>query len=394
MAPWSPYNTFKECAINPMRRHKALVARHLARILRENTLGKSPERAPSSRVMESRIQIAEAKLRATPKRWLVTGAAGFIGSHIVDRLLELGQQVIGVDNLATGTHANLAIAHSAAYRGQFKFVKGDVTDTYLCHELCSDVDYVLHQAGLGSVPRSLENPSNTHFANVTGTLHLLSAAKDHEVKRVVFASSSSVYGSDENLPKVESRIGRPLSPYAAGKAMCETYASVFWDCYRLSIVGLRYFNVFGPRQDPAGAYAAVMPRWFDALSGGRRCTINGDGSTSRDFCYVANVVQANILAAMAEHPAIGFQAFNVACGATTSLADLHDKIRALCGEHDSGVLAAQPNFLPFRKGDILHSQADISKAKEMLGYEPTHSIDDGLRLTADWYASRQHQATA
>jgi UDP-N-acetylglucosamine/UDP-N-acetylgalactosamine 4-epimerase len=320
--------------------------------------------------------LIQQQLTQSPKRWLVTGAAGFIGSHLTEKLLALGQQVVAVDNLATGLLSNVEAVRAPG----LEFHEADVGDLENNRRLCEGVDYVLHQAGLGSVPRSIKTPWDSHAANVTGTLHLMTAAKDAGVKRFVYASSSSVYGDDQGLPKIESRTGRPLSPYAATKAMCETYAGVFHRCYGLSSAGLRYFNVFGPRQDPNGPYAAVMPLWFAALSKGERCVINGDGSTSRDFCYVANVVQANILAATSQHPELGCDVFNVACGQTTSLNDLYGKIRTLCGAK-----RLEPDYRPFRSGDILHSLADISYAKRLLGYEPTHDLDAGLKEAAAWY---------
>ncbi|MDB6138783.1 MAG: NAD-dependent epimerase/dehydratase, partial [Verrucomicrobiaceae bacterium] len=319
-------------------------------------------------------------LRANPLKWLVTGGAGFIGSHLVEKLLSLGQQVIVLDNLATGKRSNLDDAIQGApieHRGKIRFVKGDITDKTVCHSACAEVDYVLHQAGLGSVPRSIEKPAETHAANLTGTLNMLVAARDAGVKRMVYASSSSVYGDDPTLPKVEGITGNPLSPYAASKAMCETYSQVFHRCYGFESLGLRYFNVFGPRQDPEGAYAAVLPKWLAALKKGEPVFINGDGETSRDFCYVANVVQANLLAATSDHRELGCQAFNVARGDRTSLNDLYKAITASLKKREPSLGDPQPVYRDFRAGDILHSQADISSLRRLTGYSPTHDVRQG-----------------
>lgn len=303
--------------------------------------------------------------------WLITGAAGFIGSHLVETLLGDGERVIGFDNFATGHQRNL---DDAVTRGggaaRFRFINGDLTDLAACNAACAGVDYVLHQAALGSVPRSIERPLDTHRANVDGFINLLVAARDAKVKRFVYASSSSVYGDDPALPKIESRTGRVLSPYAATKQINETYARVFERTYGLETAGLRYFNVFGPRQDPNGAYAAVMPRWFAALKNGEDCFINGDGSTSRDFCFVKNVVQANLKAATA--PGASDEVYNVAYGGKTSLLELYEMISARLG------VKRAPVFKPFRAGDIKDSQADISLAQKKLGYAPTHSVAQGL----------------
>lgn len=303
--------------------------------------------------------------------WLVTGAAGFIGSHLVETLLRDGETVVGFDNFATGHQRNL---DDAVKRGgnaeRFRFINGDITDLAACGQACSGVDYVLHQAALGSVPRSIERPLDTHRANVDGFINMLVAARDAKVKRFVYASSSSVYGDDPGLPKIEARTGRVLSPYAATKQINETYARVFERTYGLETAGLRYFNVFGPRQDPNGAYAAVMPRWFAALQKGEDCVINGDGSTSRDFCFVKNVVQANVKAATA--PGASNEVYNVAYGGKTSLLELYEMISARLG------VKRAPVFKPFRAGDIKDSQADISLAQTKLGYAPTHSVAQGL----------------
>ncbi len=330
----------------------------------------------------------QAELTARPRKWLVTGGAGFIGSHLVQKLLSLGQQVVVLDNLATGKRDNLDDAIQGApieHRGKIRFVKGDITDKHVCSSASDGVDYVLHQAGLGSVPRSIERPADTHAANVTGTLNMLWAAREAGVKRFVYASSSSVYGDEPTLPKIESRVGQPLSPYAASKAMCEMYAKVFHRCYELESVGLRYFNVFGPRQDPDGPYAAVMPLWIKALRKGEPVYINGDGETSRDFCYVANVVQANLLAATAQHPELKCEVFNVARGDRTTLNHLFAAIRESLQSRDPGLGHPEPVYREFRAGDVRHSQADTSHIRRLLGYEPTHDVKQGLTEALEWY---------
>jgi UDP-N-acetylglucosamine/UDP-N-acetylgalactosamine 4-epimerase len=325
----------------------------------------------------------EETLKQKSSRWLVTGAAGFIGSHLVQRLLASNQQVVALDNFSTGHQYNLDEAVQLAGAGaaeRFQFLKSDIIDEQACHAACAGVDFVLHQAALGSIPRSLKDPLTSHKSNVDGFINLLVAARDARVKRFVYASSSSVYGDDAVLPKVESRVGRVLSPYAATKHINEVYAQVFERSFGLQTVGLRYFNVFGPRQDPKGAYAAVIPLWLAALSRGEAGKINGDGSTSRDFCFVANAVQANLRAALAE--GASDSVYNIAVGHRTSLTQLYSMIqKCLGGEaHD-----LKPISQPERAGDIKDSQADISKAKERLGYHPTHTIDQGLTETVEWY---------
>ena len=332
-----------------------------------------------------KLQIA---LRAEPKKWLVTGAAGFIGSNLVEALLKLEQNVVGLDNFATGKRGNLAEVRrlvSAEQWRRFQFIKGDIRKGAACQQACQGVDYVLHQGALGSVPRSIAEPLNSHESNVNGTLNMLLAARDQKVRTFVFASSSSVYGDHPKLPKVEGIEGKLLSPYATTKAVNELYADVFGRVYGLPTVGLRYFNVFGPRQDPEGAYAAVIPKWLAALLQGEPVRINGDGKTSRDFCYVANVVQANLLAATATKPAALNQVYNIAVGARTTLNDLFE---LLVDGLNPALPAAQrpkPVYSDFRAGDVRHSHADISKAKRLLGYRPTHRIDQGLREAMVWY---------
>ena len=338
--------------------------------------------------MMSRFVDVSRELRASPRTWLVTGAAGFIGSHLVEQLLALGQRVIGVDNFATGSRSNLDAVGSG--RAGFIFLEGDINDAALMARACAGVDVVLHQAALGSVPRSLKDPLATHRANVDGFVVTLLAARDAGVQRVVYASSSSVYGDEPHLPRVEERVGRPLSPYAATKAIDEIYADAFGRSFGLSCIGLRYFNVFGPRQDQNGPYAAVIPVWVSSMLRGEACRINGDGETSRDFCYVDDAVQANILAGVAPSEAAD-RAYNVACGARTTLRTLHDLIRdgLLTRETDPGrmaVLAAlRPVHGPFRDGDVRHSLADISLARRHLGYEPLHDVAGGLDVALGWY---------
>jgi UDP-N-acetylglucosamine/UDP-N-acetylgalactosamine 4-epimerase len=340
--------------------------------------------------MMSRFVDVSNDLRTSPRTWLVTGAAGFIGSHLVEKLLALGQRVVGVDNFATGSRRNVDAVGTG--RPGFTFLEGDINDAALMARACAGADVVLHQAALGSVPRSLKDPLATHRANVDGFVVTLLAARDAGVKRVVYASSSSVYGDDPNLPKVEDRVGHPLSPYAATKAIDEVYADVFGRSFGLSCIGLRYFNVFGPRQDPNGPYAAVIPVWVASMLRGEPCRINGDGETSRDFCYVDNAVQANILAGVANADAAG-RAYNVACGARTTLTTLHDLIRdgladrAPDAAHRRALLARQPIYGPFRDGDVRHSLADINLARRLLGYEPTHDVAAGLDAALGWYVA-------
>ena len=320
-------------------------------------------------------------------KWLVTGGAGFIGSHLVETLLREGQRVVALDSLVTGYQRNVDDAVERAGEGaaaRFSFIKGDITSLETCQSACAGVDYVLHQAALGSVPRSIALPLDSHRANVDGFVNMLVAARDAKVKRFVFASSSSVYGDDPTLPKVESRTGRVLSPYAATKHINEVYASVFQRTYGIETIGLRYFNVFGPRQDPNGAYAAVIPRWMAAIVEGQPCIINGDGSTSRDFCFVANAVQANLRAALTQTAGATDAVYNVAVGGKTSLLELYQLIRARLATTRPAVASLEPTFQPFRAGDIKDSQADISRAREKLGYAPTHSVSQGLDETVTY----------
>lgn len=329
-------------------------------------------------------------LRRSPRRWLVTGAAGFIGSALVEKLLELGQTVVGVDNFVTGHQHNIddVLSLHADRVHLFTFVKGDVSDAEVCRRICEGADHVLHQAAIGSVPRSLDAPMESHIANVDGFLQLMLAARDARVRRVVYASSSAVYGDHPGLPKVEDEIGRALSPYAVTKRIDELYAAIMQDCYGLENIGLRYFNVFGRRQDPNGAYAAVIPRWIDHLLKGEPCPIFGDGEHTRDFCYVDNVVQANLLAAATGDARVTNQVYNVGCNGRTSLNELFGHIRDSLAEIRPEVAGAGPQYADPRPGDVLHSQADISKICRMLGYEYTHDIAQGLRDTVRWFARR------
>jgi len=332
-----------------------------------------------------------ATLREREETWLVTGAAGFIGSNLVETLLNHGQRVVGLDNFATGYPANLedikAQVGPAAWR-LFSFIEGDIRDLETCRRACRGAGRVLHQAALGSVPRSIKDPVATHQANVDGFLNLLVAAKDEGIHHFVYASSSSVYGDDPHLPKVEETTGRPLSPYALTKAIDEQYAMIFARSYGFRSIGLRYFNVFGRRQSPEGPYAAVMPRWFAALLKGEACFIDGDGQTSRDFCYVANAVQANLLAATADGEAPWNQVYNVSFGQRTTLLELYDMIRQRLGRHRPGIAAAEAVFRGFREGDIRHSLASTRKARELLGYDPAFSVAQGLDETASWYVDQ------
>ncbi len=341
---------------------------------------------------------AWARLRAalpqSPQTWLVTGAAGFIGSHLVETLLGLGQTVVGLDNFATGHRANLddvreRVGPAAAAR--FRFLEGDVRDAATCAEACRGVTYVLHQAALGSVPRSINDPVTSHRVNVDGFVEMLVAARDAGVRRFVYASSSSVYGDHPVLPKREGEVGRPLSPYAVTKKANELYADVFALTYGLKVTGLRYFNVFGPRQDPQGPYAAVIPKWIGALLDGEVPVLHGDGETSRDFCYVENVASANLLAATADGPRADVEVFNIACGAQTSLRDLYGAIRDALRARGVSV-PEQPQAGPFRAGDVRHSLADISAAASAIGYEALVSAAEGLAATVAWYADRAARA--
>jgi UDP-N-acetylglucosamine 4-epimerase len=330
----------------------------------------------------------QAHLREHSYHWLVTGAAGFIGSNLVEALLGLGQRVTGMDNFATGHQHNLdqvqELVGAEAWQ-RFDFVNGDIRKFDDCTKACQGVDYVLHQAALGSVSRSIADPIATNETNVTGFLNMLTASRDAKAKRFVYAASSSTYGDHPTLPKVENVIGNPLSPYAVTKYVNELYANVFARTYGTESIGLRYFNVFGPRQDPHGAYAAVIPQWIAALIGNKPLFINGDGETSRDFCFIDNVVQANLLAALADQPEAVNQVYNVALNQRTSLNELHAMMCALLNERFPHLREHKPDYVGFRAGDVRHSQADISKAQTLLGFAPTHRIAEGLKQAMDWY---------
>lgn len=332
------------------------------------------------------------ELSTTPYRWLVTGAAGFIGSHLLETLLSLNQTVVGLDNFSTGHRHNLAQVKDKLSHSQwesFSFIEGDIRDIETCHNAVNGIDFVLHQAALGSVPRSIENPIVTNESNINGFLNMLVASCKANVRRFVYAASSSTYGDHPDLPKVEDKIGRPLSPYAVTKYVNELYADVFSKTYGLECIGLRYFNVFGPRQDPKGAYAAVIPKWFEAMLSLSPCYINGDGETSRDFSYISNTVQANLLAATTTNNNAVNQVFNVAFGARTTLNELHGYIRNLVQEKMPEVLVNSPDYRDFRDGDVRHSLADITKATTRLGYVPSHGVKQGLLETADWFFERR-----
>ncbi len=309
-------------------------------------------------------------------KYLVTGGAGFIGSNLAEALLQRGDDVVVLDNFSTGLRHNLNSFWQ--FGDQFQLVEGDLRDLDTCREACKGVDYVLHQGALGSVPRSIAHPLTTNENNVTGTLNIFIAARDEGVKRVVFASSSSVYGNSKQLPKVETMIPAPISPYAASKNICEMYGRIFYELYGIEIIALRYFNVFGRRQDPNSAYAAVIPLFVKALMHGERPKIFGDGLQSRDFSYVDNVIEANILASRAPGEACG-KVFNIACGQRTTLIDLYHKICDLLDIH------VEPEYAPNRPGDVKHSLADISLAQKHLGYEAKYDVFTGLELAIDWY---------
>ena len=333
----------------------------------------------------------ESSLAKNELTWLVTGSAGFIGSHLVEALLRLKQRVISLDDFSTGHRTNLRPVEEAVGADVWRlhrFIEGSIVDPDTCRTACRDVAIVLHQAALGSVPRSISNPLATHQVNVTGFVNMLVAAREAGVRRFVYASSSSTYGDHEGLPKVEHIVGRPLSPYAVTKCADELYAEVFARCYGIETLGLRYFNVFGARQDPEGAYAAVIPRWVRAMLLGEPVEINGDGETSRDFCYVANAVQANLLAAVADDPQALNRVYNVAVGERTSLNQLFEILRSLLGAERASLRTVQATYRPFREGDVRHSLADITLARRLLGYEPSHTISSGLREALSWYVNR------
>ncbi|MCG7997652.1 MAG: NAD-dependent epimerase/dehydratase family protein [Candidatus Thiodiazotropha taylori] len=330
----------------------------------------------------------KANLKSQPSTWLITGVAGFIGSNLLETLLKLNQKVVGLDNFATGHAYNFDKVEAAVSADQwsgFRFIEGDIRDLQTCHDACSGVDYVLHQAALGSVPRSLTDPITTNECNISGFLNMLVAGRDAEVKRFVYAASSSTYGDHPGLPKVEDKTGNPLSPYAVTKLVNEHYAQVFARCYDFNTIGLRYFNIFGQRQDPNGAYAAVIPKWVASMIDREDVFINGDGETSRDFCYIDNAVQANLLAATTTNPDATNQVYNVAVGDRTSLNQLFTKIRDILADRFDYLSDLAPVYRDFRAGDVRHSLANIDKASSLLGYQPSHNIDQGLTEAMSWY---------
>ena len=328
------------------------------------------------------------QLQAEPQTWLVTGVAGFIGSNLLETLLKLNQRIVGLDNFSTGHQRNLDEVKSLVTPEQWKnfsFIQGDIRTLSDCRQACEGVNYVLHQAALGSVPRSIEDPINTNQNNIDGFLNMLLAARDAKVKRFVYAASSSTYGDHPDLPKVEEKIGKPLSPYAVTKLVNELYANIFAKIYGFESIGLRYFNIFGRRQDPDGAYAAVIPKWIAAMIKNEPVYINGDGETSRDFCYIENTVQANLLAATVRNPEALDQVYNVAVGDRTNLNQLYFYLRDNLAKRFPYLKEAQPVYRDFRTGDVRHSLADISKGRNLMGYYPTHRISDGLIEAMDWY---------
>lgn len=319
---------------------------------------------------------------------MITGVAGFIGSNLLEYLLRLDQTIVGLDNFSTGKRSNLDEVRNLISEEQwkrFRFVEGDICELATCRDVCAGVDYILHEAALGSVPRSIADPILSNESNVSGFLHMLVAARDAKITRFVYAASSSTYGDHPGLPKHEDTIGKPLSPYAVTKYVNELYADVFARTYGIETIGLRYFNVFGPRQDPEGAYAAVIPCWIRALIKGETVNINGSGETSRDFCFVQNVIQMNLLAATTTEPTAVNQIYNTAVNARTSLNELFAMLRDRLIQHYPRLEGCEPIYRDFRKGDVLHSQADISKAAALLGYIPSHTIDTGLDAALSWY---------
>jgi UDP-N-acetylglucosamine 4-epimerase len=342
--------------------------------------------APRKGYPQMRYRHVQEQLRAAPRCWLVTGCAGFIGSNLIEALLKLEQRVVGLDNFATGYRHNLDEVQASVSVQQwknFRFIQGDIRDLATCRQAVEGVNFVLHQAALGSVPRSLADPITTNEVNISGFLNVLAAARDAQVQSFVYAASSSTYGDHPALPKVEDQIGKPLSPYAVTKYVNELYADVFARAYDFRTIGLRYFNVFGKRQDPEGAYAAVIPKWIAAMLGGQAVSVNGDGETSRDFCFVDNAVQANILAAVAGAEGVN-QVYNVAVNARTSLNTLFQNLVRTLAENGV-VYTLEPSYRDFRAGDVRHSQADISKAQRLLGYQPTHTMIQGLQVAMPWY---------
>ena len=334
----------------------------------------------------------QVELQKDPKTWLVTGVAGFIGSNLLEKLLKLDQKVVGLDNFATGYQKNLDEVKGLVNADQwekFRFISGDIRALEVCKKACIDVDYVLHQAALGSVPRSLDDPVATNETNITGFLNMLVAARDAKVKSFTYAASSSTYGDHPDLPKVEDKIGKPLSPYALTKYVNEVYADVFARCYGFNSIGLRYFNVFGPRQESNGAYAAVIPKWIDSMIKGEVVYINGDGKTSRDFCFIENTVQANILAACVKKKESVNQVYNVAVGQNITLNKLFECIRSELSSLTPEICLKEPKYRSFREGDVRQSLASIEKVKNHLGYGSLKNFEQGLALAMPWYLKKQ-----
>ena len=332
------------------------------------------------------------ELIKNPKTWLITGVGGFIGSNLLETLLLLNQKVVGIDNFSTGNPDNLIDVQSLVSKKQwanFKFLKGDIASLNSCKKACQGVDFVLHQAAIGSVPRSIKNPIKTNKSNITGFLNMLVAARDAKVTNFVYAASSSTYGDHKALPKREHIIGNPLSPYAVTKYVNELYADVFKKAYNFNTIGLRYFNVFGKRQTPKSTYAAVIPKWIDMIANNQEVFINGDGETSRDFCFIENAVQANILAATSTNQLALNNIYNIAVGDRTSLNQLYKILQAFI-KKENKFQHSKLIYRSFRDGDVRHSQADITKAKKLLGYKPTHKVRDGLKATVGWYLNKNH----
>jgi len=342
----------------------------------------------------TKYQEVLAQLNKKPEKWLITGVAGFIGSNLLETLLKNNQKVVGLDNFSTGHPHNLDQVKACVNAEQwnnFTFIEGDIRDVNTCANACGSITYVLHEAALGSVPRSIADPIKTNENNITGFLNMLVAARDAKVKRFVYAASSSTYGDHPDLPKVEDKIGKPLSPYAVTKYVNELYADVFARTYGFNTIGLRYFNVFGPRQDPNGAYAAVIPKWIAGMIKGEPVYINGDGETSRDFCFIENVRQMNLLAATSENPEAVNQIYNVAVGDRTTLNQLYEQLSLNLLPSYPHLQGVKPIYRDFRGGDVRHSLADISKAVTRLGYQPTHRIGDGLEVAMQWYVQHLTQ---
>jgi len=333
---------------------------------------------------------AQQRIRSGSRTWLVTGTAGFIGGHLAENLLKLDQNVVGLDNFSTGKRENLSHIRAAVGEARwkrFRFIEGDIRNLATCRAACTGAEVVLHQAALGSVPRSIDDPVASNDSNVMGFLNMLVAARDAGIGRFVYASSSAVYGDHPDLPKVEHRIGRAVSPYGLTKHVNELLAGVFQVCYGFNAIGMRYFNVFGPRQDPFGAYPSVIPAWIGAMLTGQPAYINGDGTAARDFAFIDNVVQANLLAATVEDKAAQNQAYNIGHGDETTLLELFDRIRGVIAQRLPHLKNAKPVFREPRKGDLKYSRADIGKAQRLLGYEPELRITEGLQRTIDWYAA-------